>query len=410
MLSESSGERLNLYIGSLVGLAVGDALGTTLEFQKPGTFIPIHDMVGGGPFGLLPGQWTDDTSMALCLAESLIECQGFQAKDQMDRYVKWYQTGYLSSTGQCFDIGNATREALDLYIEKGNPFCGRKEKEWAGNGSLMRLAPIPLYFASYPEVVMRYCVKNSKTTHATQECIDACKLLGALIMGAVRKVSKEELLSDFYHPIKGYWDIKILTPKIAAIASGSYKRKNPPEIKGTGYVVDSLEAALWAFYHANSFEEGALMAVNLGDDADTTGAVYGQLAGAFYGVEAIPLAWRETLSHYSTIEDLATKLYDQSASIYWEVPEIPERIIYDRYINGSQKKFRLYFANATYNKPSFVFYVFDKEEQLLEKETIILSSTSCSVDRRLQMIKEIYPEIEKFVDELYKKWAAYKQR
>ena len=303
------------YIGSLVGLAVGDALGTTLEFKTPGTFLPITDIIGGGPFGLKSGQWTDDTSMALCLAESLIECHGFHPQDQMDRYVKWYRHGYLSSTGICFDIGNTTEDALEKYIMTGQPFCGNDDAHSAGNGSIMRLAPVPLYYANDARLAMKYCGESSMTTHGTKECVDACKFLGALIIGAVRGVDKEKLLMPCYHPITDYWDTEKLSPAIQQIAAGSYKSKQPPEIKGTGYVVDSLEAALWAFYHSDTFEQGALLAVNLGDDADTTGAVYGQLAGAFYGIDKIPKRWRDILSHYSVIEELAKKIYIQSALV-----------------------------------------------------------------------------------------------
>ena len=134
------------YRGALLGLAVGDALGTTLEFKAPGTFKPITDMVGGGPFGLEPGQWTDDTSMAFCLAESLIEKRGFDPKDQMDRYCRWWKEGYLSSTGTCFDIGITVRTALAHYLRSGEPFAGSTDPLTAGNGSLMRLAPVPLAF------------------------------------------------------------------------------------------------------------------------------------------------------------------------------------------------------------------------------------------------------------------------
>jgi len=97
-------EMRSRFKGCLLGLAVGDALGTTLEFKMPGTFKPITDMIGGGPFNLKPGQWTDDTSMALCLAESLIQCKGFNPKDQMERYIKWWREGYQSSTGKCFEV------------------------------------------------------------------------------------------------------------------------------------------------------------------------------------------------------------------------------------------------------------------------------------------------------------------
>jgi ADP-ribosyl-[dinitrogen reductase] hydrolase len=137
-------DRIQRSRGCLLGLAVGDALGTTLEFKPPGTFTPITDMLGGGPFNLKPGQWTDDTSLALCLAESLIECRGFNPKDQMERYVRWWKEGHLSSTGTCFDIGNTTRAALSAFLKTGNPMSGPTDAYSAGNGSLMRLAPARL--------------------------------------------------------------------------------------------------------------------------------------------------------------------------------------------------------------------------------------------------------------------------
>lgn len=135
------------YRGSLLGLAAGDALGTTAEFKAPGTFSPLKDIVGGGPFNLKPGQWTDDTSMALCLAESLVSRNGFDAQDQMERYSRWRNEGYLSSTGRCFDIGNTVSQALVRFARTGDPFAGFADPRSAGNGSLMRLAPVPLFFA-----------------------------------------------------------------------------------------------------------------------------------------------------------------------------------------------------------------------------------------------------------------------
>src|ERR1044071_3048228 len=124
--------------GCLIGLATGDALGTTLEFKSPGTFKPITDMVGGGPFWLRPGEWTDDTSMALCLAESIIETRGFDPVDQLRRYVRWYRHGHMSCKNCCFDIGNTTRMALHIFERTGEPYCGSTDPLFAGNGSLMR--------------------------------------------------------------------------------------------------------------------------------------------------------------------------------------------------------------------------------------------------------------------------------
>jgi ADP-ribosylglycohydrolase len=299
---------LRRYRGSLLGLACGDALGTTIEFSPPGTFEPLKDIVGGGPFRLKAGQWTDDTSMALCLAESLIECGGFDPADQMERYVRWYREGHLSSNGRCFDIGNTVRDALLKFERTGEPYSGSKHARSAGNGSIMRLAPVPLYFAENPEKAIEMSALSSKTTHGATAAVDACRYLGALTVGALQGAGKEDLLSERFHPITNGWLERPLCPEIGEIAMGSFKYRQPPEIKGSGYVVRSLEAALWAFYRSDSFEEGCLMAVNLGDDADTTGAVHGQLAGAFYGEDGIPEKWRKILAKRPVIESFAERL------------------------------------------------------------------------------------------------------
>lgn len=303
-------ERIERYRGALLGLAVGDALGTTLEFKSPGSFEPIEDIVGGGPFHLQPGQWTDDTSMALCLAESLIECRGFDPADQMQRYVRWYRAGHLSSTGECFDIGNTTRTALHRFMQTRDPYAGPADPNTAGNGSLMRLAPVPLAFASRPAQAIEMCGASSRTTHGARNAVDACRYYGALIAGAVEGTTKEDLRSARFTPIERYWDEHPLAPDIDSVARGSFKERQPPEIRGTGYVVEALKAALWAFYRSNSFREGCLLAVNLGNDADTTGAIYGQLAGASYGERGIPESWRQKVAERALIESCADRLFD----------------------------------------------------------------------------------------------------
>ncbi|HEY9850060.1 MAG TPA: ADP-ribosylglycohydrolase family protein [Leptolyngbyaceae cyanobacterium] len=303
-------EKIERYRGCLLGLAVGDAVGTTLEFKPPGTFTPIKDMVGGGPFQLKPGQWTDDTSMALCLAESLIEKKGFDPVHQLQKYQQWYRQGHLSSTGRCFDIGGTVRQALWRFEETGEPFCGSIDPLSAGNGSIMRLAPVPMFYAADPENAIAKSKDSSRTTHGAATAVDACRYLAALIIGAIDGISKEKLLEKRYSPIPNYWENHPLVEEIDEIAKGSFKHRQPPEIKGTGYVVKSLEAALWAFYHSNSFAEGCLLAVNLGDDADTTGAVYGQLAGAFYGETGIPETWREKIAKRDLIISMAKQIFD----------------------------------------------------------------------------------------------------
>jgi ADP-ribosyl-[dinitrogen reductase] hydrolase len=302
--------------GALVGLAVGDALGTTLEFRSPGTFEPITDMVGGGPFGLEPGQWTDDTSMALCLAESLVESGGFDPHDQLRRYVRWYREGHHSVTGACFDIGTTTRAALERFERTGEAAATASGRFSAGNGSIMRLAPVPIAFAKVPAEAIRLSGESSRTTHALPECVDACRYLGGLIVGALHGVGKDELLSPRWSPVPGSWVEAPLHPTIDAVAAGSFRTKSPPDIRGRGYVVDTLEAALWAFASTESFEEGALEVVNLGDDADTTGAVYGQVAGAHYGVASLPPQWLALLAKRELLERLADALRAGGASTF----------------------------------------------------------------------------------------------
>ena len=287
---------------------MGDALGTTLEFSPPGSFAPVDDLVGGGPFGLKPGEWTDDTSMALCLAESLIECEGFDAGDQMQRYVRWYREGHLSSTGRCFDIGNTVRAALTAFERSDDPFSGSTDPRSAGNGSLMRLAPVPLAYAKHPEMAIRLAGESSRTTHGAAEAVDACRYFAGLIVGALRGAGKDDLLGPGFCPVPGLWDREPLASRIAEVAAGSFRRLEPPDIRGTGYVVQSLEAALWAFDRSGDFREGALLAVNLGDDADTTGAIFGQIAGAYYGVQGIPGPWRDRLARRELLQAYADGL------------------------------------------------------------------------------------------------------
>lgn len=300
------------YKGCLLGLAAGDALGTTLEFKPPGSFAPITAMTGGGPFHLQPGQWTDDTSLALCLADSLIERKGFDPVDQLERYCRWWKEGYLSSTGFCFDIGTTTSAALSQFLRFREPYPGQTNPYSAGNGSLMRLAPVPMYYSATPKEAIALAGESSRTTHALPVTIDACRYYAALIAGALEGRSKEEILSPYFCPVHAYWEAHPLCREVHDVAGGSFKDKVPPEIRGRGYVMASMEAALWAFYRGRSFEEGCLLAVNLGEDADTIGAIYGQLAGAYYGKTAIPDRWLSVLAFRELIEDFAEKLLSGS--------------------------------------------------------------------------------------------------
>jgi ADP-ribosyl-[dinitrogen reductase] hydrolase len=305
------------YRGALIGLAAGDAVGTTVEFRAPGTFARVTDMVGGGPFHLPAGAWTDDTSMALCLAESLVECRGFDPVDQLERYVLWYRDGYWSSTGRCFDIGGATRAALEQFERTHEPYPGDGDPQAAGNGPLMKLAPIALAYAAHPAEAIRCAGLSARTTHGAGEAVDACRYWAALLVGALDGTDLRGLIGgDAYAPAPGLWEREPLHPKIAAVAAGSFHEKSPPAIRGSGYIVDALEAALWAVHSTHDFEAAVLAAVNLGDDADTTAAIAGQLAGAIYGVDAIPKRWRDQIVRRDEILGLADALMTAQALFF----------------------------------------------------------------------------------------------
>jgi ADP-ribosyl-[dinitrogen reductase] hydrolase len=293
------------YRGALLGLACGDAVGTTVEFAPRGTFTPLTDMVGGGPFHLQPGQWTDDTSLAHCLATSLVERNGFDVHDQMDRYVAWMTMGYLSSTGECFDIGTTTAGALQRYQVYHNPYSGSPDPRTAGNGSLMRLTPVPMFYFPDPVAAIYYAGESSRTTHGALECIDACRLFAAMLLKTLAGQRKEMILFGPHFPAGVD---ETLAPNLQPIADGTYRDKSPASIRGNGYVVNCLEAALWAFWQTDTYRTAVLAAANLGDDADTTAAVCGQLAGAFYGEAGIPPAWRERLAMRAEIVRLADAL------------------------------------------------------------------------------------------------------
>ena len=293
-------EEEDRFRGCLVGLAAGDAVGTTLEFRSRDDLEPIDDMLGGGPFDLDPGQWTDDTSMALCLATSLVEKGGFDPGDQMDRYCRWRESGYLSSNGRCFDIGMTVAAALNRYRETGDPFAGASDPLSAGNGSIMRLAPVVMFSVCDREAALRDAVESSRTTHAAAECLDACRILAELLLRALTGMSKGENLDAV--------PLECCTAALQEVADLAFLAKGSDEIRGTGYVVESLEAAVWCFAKTDSFREAILMAANLGDDADTTAAICGQIAGAHYGLSGIPDSWQRRLAMRAEIVELADRL------------------------------------------------------------------------------------------------------
>ncbi|MFK0688805.1 ADP-ribosylglycohydrolase family protein [Mesorhizobium sp. IMUNJ 23033] len=283
-------------IGALLGLAVGDAVGAAIEFSSKPEFTLIEDMIGGGPHGLKSGEWTDDTAMALALAESLAGNGELDPGDLMDRFVDWWRNGTYSCTGSCFDIGITTRGALDRYRRTGDPYAGSPDPGASGNGALMRLSPVAIRHWRSLETALDVARRQTRTTHGSPPTIEASSILTHLLVKA----------------IEGRPLTEVLTGPEAGAVGGGFRSLHRDEITGSGYVVKSLQAALWAVNRTTDFRSAVLLAANLGDDADTTAAIAGQLAGAAYGASGIPMEWLTKLAWRDRLERAADRLFEAS--------------------------------------------------------------------------------------------------
>lgn len=292
--------------GAFLAHATLDALGGPVEFRSRGSFPLVTEMLPNDNFSLPAGCFTDDTSMALCLAQSLLENGPKDLADQAKRYLRWWRKGENSSVGKCFDIGLSTSGALARW-EK---LLGRGEgeadimrvvrKDWGkdvfcGNGSLMRVLPVALLYEE-GQVAEEVAKWSSRITHPHERCVLSCVLFVRLVGLALEGKSKQELVgavAAFVDKVKGDGDVdKTFVERFEGYRSmEDWEKRQETQISSSGYVIDSLEAALWAFFTTSTLREGGMKAVNLGDDADTVGAIHGGLAGAFYGEDAIPEEW-----------------------------------------------------------------------------------------------------------------------
>ena len=285
--------------GCLLGLAIGDALGAPVEFSKPGSFEEVTDYRDGGVFDLKAGQYTDDSSMALCLGISLIEKQGMDLNDQMNRYLRWLRLGENSSTGECFDCGEGTVKALAAYEATGS-FSPAPDS--AGNGCLMRLAPVAIRYLYNSASARKNAILSASPTHAAEEALQATEYLGWLLSMFIQGTS----------PRPPYTYSRTL----AEITQGPWDDRS---VMASGYCLHSLEAALWAFHTTTSFEECVLKAVNLGDDADTVGAIAGQIAGSYYGISDIPARFILGLQDSDRFKKMAEQLVLNTDEVYFEI-------------------------------------------------------------------------------------------
>ncbi|MEO8061764.1 MAG: ADP-ribosylglycohydrolase family protein [Pseudomonadota bacterium] len=290
--------------GALVGLALGDALAAHTQFRKPGSFAAVGDLLGGGPFDMPRGAWTDDTAMALLLAESLLTREGFDGHDQVQRFARWQREGYGSSTGQCVGISANVARALATAQYKRQPFAGSHDPEQLDKDPLSRVAPAVMYFFADAEGAVARAAEAARITAQAPLVLDCVRLLAAMLHQALSGRDKQAVL----HPPRDSWATVTTRPEVLGVYDGSYSRRMPPEISGGGHILQALEAALWAFHHGETFREGALLAANLGRDSDVVCAVYGQLAGAYHGVSAIPGIWRNSLIKQEVVIETADRL------------------------------------------------------------------------------------------------------
>ena len=274
------------FVGTLLGLAIGDAVAAATQFRRPGSFTPIGDMIGGGPFDLPRGAWSDDTAMALCLAESLLERNEFDARDQVKRYCRWQQEGYLSSTGQCVGITASTSRSLGIANWRRVVFSGSHDPEQLDPEPLSRVAAIALFYFPSLEMTLHQAAEASRTTCQAPAVLDACRQLGRALNGALAGLSKAHILSEIT-------DLGSIT-EVAAQTN----RTAPT----------ALAAAFWAFKTTDNFRDAVLRAANVGGNSDVVASVCGQLAGAHYGFSAMPSPWRNSLMQKDLIEGYADRL------------------------------------------------------------------------------------------------------
>lgn len=300
-----AGTRAARYHGLVFGLAVGDALGMPLEQRRAADVPPQLDLAPGGPYDLPAGAWTDDTALALLLAESLLEREAHDARDQVQRYARWQREGYGSSTGRCIGIHPTTARSLAQAQWSGQPNAGPHDPTKAEKDPLVRAAIAAAWAAADPERAIALAAEVARPTHQAPVVLDACRYYGALVVGALQGVAGEALAAPNFSPVPGLWQRKPLRPEVAALAAGSWRAGSPT---GAGGALEGLALVLWALQQGPTWRDAVLAAVSLGDEAPTNGALVGALAGVLYGVAAIPPHWRTGVAQTDRLASTAERL------------------------------------------------------------------------------------------------------
>jgi ADP-ribosyl-[dinitrogen reductase] hydrolase len=276
------------FLGALLGLATGDAVAAATQFRRPGRFSPVGDMLGGGPFDLPRGAWSDDTAMALCLADSLLETGGFDARDQMARYRRWQQQGYLSATDQCVGITAGTARALAKAQWRRQAFSGSHDPEALDPETLSRVAPTVMYYFADAAAATERAAEAARTTCQSAAVLGACRALACALHAALSGASRSAV--------------------VAAAEALVGKTSRPAALGQEGSAPAALATALDVFARTHNFRDAVLTAANLGGTSDVVTAAAGALAGAHYGASAIPTLWRNSLMKLQLLESFADRL------------------------------------------------------------------------------------------------------
>lgn len=295
------------FMATMAGLACAEAIGLQAQHAVAGTFTPITDITGGGPWQLLPGQWGAGTAMALCLAESLLQVNGFSADNQMAAYRRWWRRGYMSCTGRCFGAASETLRAIEYAERHDQPVSGSHDIFTAGADCMARLAPVVLFYHNQPHQLAAKAESSALPTHAALESVECCRLLAAMLDKALRGDDKQGILQG--HGVSGLCSLDV-----HRLSRGDYRNKPVKAVSANHFAPENLEAALWCFANTESFAEAVLAAANLGGYAAAASAICGQLAGAYYGFDAIPPAWLETLAWRDKILAVSEALYQRHQS------------------------------------------------------------------------------------------------
>jgi ADP-ribosylglycohydrolase len=289
------------------GLALGDALAAPVQHRRPGSFTPVGDLLGGGPYDLPRGAWSDDTSIALHLAESLLERGAFDPRDFVARLGRWRRDGEGSATGQCVGISAATARALSQAAWSGNPFAGSHDPARADAEPLVRAGVAAAFLIEDPERAVELAAEVARPTHQAPLVLDACRLAAALVVGALQGTPKAELLAPGFSPVEGLWRRRPLKREVAALAAGGWRAGAGGEVPRPA-ALEALAVALRALADGRAYRDTVLAAVNQGLDADVQGALTGQLAGALYGAASLPKAWVASLADAPRIARVADRL------------------------------------------------------------------------------------------------------